>query len=263
MTAENKKEILLFHDNIAESYDDILSKNRFSEILRPAFQNILMQSIQHGNKILDLGCGTGEDALFLAKKGFSVTGVDISQKMIEIAEKKAVTKDYNENLQFFCSDMEIFIIENTNKFDVIFSNFNAVNYVRDLNSFSANASTALNENGKLIFTVLNKISASEVFYNFVRLNLKRSWKAIFNRKELLLTDLNTFFPGIFSNFFKNHFYVKRITGIGIFIPPHNLTGMYNKLSFVLPLLFRLEKLTASVFPFYCFSDHYIIEMQKK
>lgn len=263
MTSENQNEILLFHDNIAESYDDILNKNRFSEILRLLFQNILIQNIQHGNRILDLGCGTGEDALFLAKKGFSVTGVDISQKMIEIAEKKAVTKDYNENLQFFCSDMEIFIIENTNKFDVIFSNFNAVNYVRDLNSFSANASTALNEDGKLIFTVLNKLSISEVFYNFLRLNFKKSWEAVFNRKGLLLTDLNIFFPGTFVDFFKDHFRVKRITGIGIFIPPHNLTGMYNKLSFAIPFLLWLEKLISSVFPFYCLCDHYIIEMQKR
>jgi len=259
----DKRDLVQFHDEIAEKYDSILSKNRFSEVLRPVFQNILMQNIHHGDYILDLGCGTGEDAIFLAQKGVNVTGVDISPKMIEIAGKKADTKDFNKNLQFFCDDMEIFISENTNKFDAIISNFNAVNYIRDLNSFSAHVSTALNKDGKLIFTVLNKISASEVFYNFVRLNLKRSWKAIFNRKELLLTDLNIFFPGLFSNFFKNHFYIKRITGIGIFIPPHNLTGMYDKLSFVLPLLLRLEKLTASVFPFYCLSDHYIIEMQKK
>lgn len=263
MTPENKKEISLFHDNIAESYDDILNKNRFSEILRPIFHKILMRNVQHGNNILDLGCGTGEDALFLAQKEVNVTGVDISPKMIEIARNKSAYKDFKKNLQFFCSDMESFLQKNTNKFDAIISNFNAVNYVRNLKSFSASASTALNEDGKLIFTVLNKLSVSEVFYNFLRLNFKRSWKAVFKRKELLITDLNIYFPGAFGDFFKDQFRVKRITGIGIFIPPHNLTGMYNKLSFSMPFLIWLEKLIASVFPFYCFSDHYIIEMHKK
>jgi SAM-dependent methyltransferase len=263
LTAENKKEILSFHDNIAESYDNILSKNRFSEILRPVFQNILLQNTQQGNNILDLGCGTGEDALFLAQNGVNVTGVDISPKMIEIAENKTSENNLNKNLQFFCRDMESFLNENTNKFDAVISNFNAVNYVRDLNSFSAHASSSLNKDGKLIFTVLNKLSISEVFYNFLRLNLKRSWKAIFKRKELLITDLDIYFPVAFSDFFQNQFRVKRITGIGIFIPPHNLTGMYDKLSFAIPFLLWLEKLIASVFPFYCFSDHYIIEMQKK
>lgn len=263
MTAENNKEILLFHDKIAESYDDILNNNSFSVILRPVFRNILVQNIQPGNNILDLGCGTGEDSIFFSKKGFNVTGVDISPKMIEIARDKSASKDYKKKLQFICSDMESFLQENANKFDAIISNFNAVNYVRDLKSFSENTSASLNKNGKLIFTVLNKLSISEVFYNFVRLNFKRSWKAIFNRKELLITDLDINFPGSFSSFFKDQFRVKRITGIGIFIPPHNLTGMYNKLSFAIPLLLWLEKLTASVFPFYCFSDHYIIEMQKK
>lgn len=183
MTAENKKEILLFHDNIAESYDDILNKNRFSEILRSIFQNILVQNIQQGNNILDLGCGTGEDALFLANNGFNVTAVDISPNMIEIAQSKAGAKDSNKNLQFFCSDMESFINENKNKFDAIISNFNAVNYVKDLNSFSLSLSASLNKNGKLIFTVLNKLSISEVFYNFLRLNLKGPGKQCLTGKN--------------------------------------------------------------------------------
>ncbi len=138
-----------------------------------------------------------------------------------------------------------------------------MNYIKDLASFSASASSVLNKEGILIFTVLNKLSTSEVFYNFLRLNLRRSWIAIFNRKELLITDLDLHFSGAFSNFFKDQFLVKKITGIGIFIPPHNLTGMYDKLKFALPFLLWLESLIASLFPFYCFSDHYIIEMRKK
>ncbi|MEO8512935.1 MAG: methyltransferase domain-containing protein [Ignavibacteria bacterium] len=263
MAYKEKKELILFHDKIAEKYDDILSKNRFSEILRSVFHNILQKNIFPSDKILDLGCGTGEDAVFLAKKGITVTALDVSPKMIELAQSKAGTKDFNENLKFLCCDMESFINENMNKFDAIISNFNAINYVEDLNSFSAYASASLTKDGKLIFTVLNRLSISEVFYNFLRLNLKRSWNAIFNRKESLITDLDLYFPGDFSRFFKDQFKIKRITGIGIFIPPHNLTGMYNKLRFAIPFLLWFENLFASVYPFYCFSDHYIIEMQKK
>ncbi len=38
--------------------------------------------------VLDVGCGTGENSLFLAKRGHHVTGVDIIPKAIELAEKK-------------------------------------------------------------------------------------------------------------------------------------------------------------------------------
>lgn len=43
-------------------------------------------------KAIDLGCGTGSNAIYLAKKGFDMTGVDICTKAIEIAKAKAAQK---------------------------------------------------------------------------------------------------------------------------------------------------------------------------
>ena len=40
-------------------------------------------------KVLELGCGTGTDAIWLAKNGFEVTAVDVSDIAISIAEKSA------------------------------------------------------------------------------------------------------------------------------------------------------------------------------
>lgn len=53
-------------------------------------------------KILDLGCGPGLYASLLSKKGYLVTGIDISQRSISYAKKKAI----EENLQinYFCKD---------------------------------------------------------------------------------------------------------------------------------------------------------------
>ncbi|MEK7534185.1 MAG: class I SAM-dependent methyltransferase [Patescibacteria group bacterium] len=41
-----------------------------------------------GSLILDVGCGAGRDALYLTNKGLSITGIDFSEKLIEIAKKK-------------------------------------------------------------------------------------------------------------------------------------------------------------------------------
>jgi cyclopropane fatty-acyl-phospholipid synthase-like methyltransferase len=43
-------------------------------------------------RILDVGCGTGENALFLAEKGCDVTGVDIAHRAIEHAKEKAAKR---------------------------------------------------------------------------------------------------------------------------------------------------------------------------
>ncbi|HET9870922.1 MAG TPA: class I SAM-dependent methyltransferase [bacterium] len=45
-----------------------------------------------GGEVLDVGCGTGENSLFLAAQGLSVTGVDFSRTAIELAQEKAVQR---------------------------------------------------------------------------------------------------------------------------------------------------------------------------
>ena len=42
-----------------------------------------------GKRVLDFGCGTGEDAVVLAVRGASVVGIDISPELIELARKRA------------------------------------------------------------------------------------------------------------------------------------------------------------------------------
>ena len=54
--------------------------------------------------ILDLGCGPGWTSLLLARAGYSVTGVDIAERMIEIARDRAVKE--NVEAEFHVSDME-------------------------------------------------------------------------------------------------------------------------------------------------------------
>ena len=54
-------------------------------------------------KTLDIACGTGNYALFLAKKGFSVTGVDISKNAISSAKEKA--RDAKVMIRFICGDI--------------------------------------------------------------------------------------------------------------------------------------------------------------
>lgn len=67
-----------------------------------------------GEKILDLGCGTGDLAYEISKKGATVTGMDLSTEMIEKARKK-----YSD-INFINGDAENFQLDES--FDAVFSN---------------------------------------------------------------------------------------------------------------------------------------------
>ena len=72
--------------------------------------------------ILDLGCGTGNHAKILSEKGYSVSGIDISSDMVDVAKSKNI-----KNAEFFVQDMSNFNLNK--KFDAIICMFASLGYL--------------------------------------------------------------------------------------------------------------------------------------
>jgi len=83
----------------------------------------LLQHLQLsvGDNVLDLACGKGRHSIFLNKKGFRVTGVDLSSNSIQAAKKSK-----NASLDFLVKDMRESFAEN--KYDAIFNLFTSFGY---------------------------------------------------------------------------------------------------------------------------------------
>jgi SAM-dependent methyltransferase len=59
---------------------------------QPAFAELVRDGELSSGRVLDVGCGTGENALYLAGNGFSVTGVDLTSLAIAAARAKAAER---------------------------------------------------------------------------------------------------------------------------------------------------------------------------
>lgn len=109
-----------------------------------------------GNEtILDLACGFGHHALELARRGFRVVGVDVSQELIDYAKARALQKGID--VEFICADLRSLSIDH--KFEVVLSLFDgAIGYFEteeeNLKTFSV-ISSFLRPGGKHLMQIPN------------------------------------------------------------------------------------------------------------
>ena len=81
--------------------------------------------LKPGARVLDLACGHGRHSIALAKRGYDVTGLDISAYHIELAQQAA--SDAGVRATFICDDMRNLPLEPP--FDAIFNYFTAFGYL--------------------------------------------------------------------------------------------------------------------------------------
>lgn len=104
-------------------YNDIYAQKDFYWGLKP--HPLVKESIlylESKARVLDLGCGEGKDALFLAKNNCDVTAVDISQNGIDKLVKYA--QENTLNLKAYVSSIEFYLekeIKNNDQYDAIYA----------------------------------------------------------------------------------------------------------------------------------------------
>jgi SAM-dependent methyltransferase len=109
-------------------YYDLLYKDKDYQAESAFVSGLLRAHSPRLASILELGCGTGGHAFCLAKDGYSVHGVDVSQEMLAVARAKLATmsKDVQRNLGF--SEGDACTWRSSSSFDVVISLFHVVSY---------------------------------------------------------------------------------------------------------------------------------------
>lgn len=110
------------------------------------------QNVHPGDAVLDCACGTGELTIRLNKRGFVTTGIDRSEEMLAVAQKKA--RLMGRKIPFVCQDMRKLALHKP--VDAIVCACDGVNYLltkKDVNAFLTCAYQALKPGGALLFDV--------------------------------------------------------------------------------------------------------------
>lgn len=186
------KNTIWYKDWFDSPYYHILYKHRNCEEAELFIDNLInVINPLPDARFLDLGCGKGRHSIYLNKKGFDVTGIDLSSKNIDHAKKHE-----NEKLHFYVHDMKKII--RTNYFDYALNLFTSFGYFeneRDNYATVQATFASLKPGGVFIIdfmnvkkVIKNMISRETKIIDGIEFNIRRSIENGFITKDIEFCD---------------------------------------------------------------------------
>jgi len=270
MEEKNKSDFISSFDEEAASYDLDFTYTAVGKMQRQRVYHFLEKTLASKPlRILEINCGTGEDATWLARRGNRVTATDLSVRMIEVTKSK-IEKHQLQHLvtAHVCSFSQLKENFPLHSFDLVFSNFGGLNCIdsNELKTLTSDLEVLLKPGGRVIAIIMSTRCWWERFYFLWKGKKKeagrRSAGNVVNAKlEHGMQSTWYYSPADIGRFFSPAFKVVRKAPIGYFIPPSYLDPFFMRKKTGLKILYELE----SVFPFSFLSnaaDHFYIELKK-
>lgn len=216
----------LAYDRYASKYDSLLSENRINAYMRAAMTGFQRETFRPRQRLLELGCGTGDEAIALAARGCSVVGIDPSKEMVGVAQAKARARSLSGSLSFhvgYSRDLGALLeSENPGSYDGAYSSF-ALSYEADLRPVQEALFRLLRPSAIFLAASMNRMSAMEWMLSFASLQPSRAGRRLRPTTEHKVGEVRTIVycrtPPQLVHALSPSFSVSRIRGLPVVLPP--------------------------------------------
>jgi len=260
-------------DHIATSYDAHFTRSVIGQLQRKRVWSYLEKITPQlkGLEILELNCGTGEDAILFSEKGFNIVATDVSEEMLKLTSQKANQFSMQNKITSHYLDLDS--VDETvfdKKFDLIFSNFGGLNCINpeSLQKLMLKIPKLLSPQGRFVAVIMPKLCLWESLYFLFKLKfLKafRRWTSKDVKADLQGAIIKTWYyrPGQIKKWTKNDFECISTGPIGFALPPSYMENFLTKRPGFLRRLDRLEKKLSRYSILSGMADHYLIDLKLK
>ena len=258
-------------DTVAHNYDETFTFTQTGKYQRERVWHYLDKLNLNSKDVsaLEINCGTGEDAVYLANLFQTVVATDLSSEMIRIAIEKSKQKKI-DTIEFLATDM----LEIRNRlpgrlFEMIFSNFGGLNCLNEdqIQNLSSELEAMSNPGGNLILVIMGRRCLWEKLYFFLK------GKTSMVNRRMISTGVNAnigtthqktyyYSPKEIKNHFSGNWSFSRVIPIGLFLPPSYLDPFFSKHPWLLKLLRSAEKIFGGLSVGADYADHYLIHFTR-
>jgi ubiquinone/menaquinone biosynthesis C-methylase UbiE len=256
-------------DSVAADYDGPRGNNELIQEMRREMWRWLDATFSPGERLIDLGCGTGLDAVHLAEQGYEVTATDWSPQMVERTRSRGALHGVSERLAAVnVGAQELGRLPGESRYDGAYSNLGPLNCVPELREVSRECARLLKPGGRLLFTVIGRICPWEMVHYLRRGRWARAKIRFASGVVPVGMNKHTIWtryyrPLEFFEHFEGEFHLEHYRGLCVFAPPPYLTWVSEKLPRLQAGLWRLDQRVAAWPLIRSMGDHFLILMRKK
>jgi len=241
-------------DRLAPAYDALVSRETFHH-QRGQTHAAFTRWIRPGFRVLEIGCGTGLDTVFLAGMGVKVVACDPSTEMLSRTKRRLATAGLGDRAGILACGLEelpqfLDALDHHEGFDAVVSNFGALNCVATLDALGAVGCRHLRPGGAMILGLIGRTCLWETLYFTARGDRAQAWRRRQHGVSVPVAgvDVPTFYHrrSDVHGCLGEGFTLDAAIGIGVMVPPPYLEPRWQRLPVVIRRTVEgLDRVTAS------------------
>lgn len=251
------------YDALAPSYNQKVREDQWMrDVLWRRYRKLFAAS----DRVLDVGCGTGLDTLYLAKHGIRMTGVDLSSQMIAELKVESKRLGIEDRIQTQVADIADLSNWPGKYFHGAVSAFAGLNTVQDLAGFATDAARLLLPRGHMVVHMLAPGDTWERRKHIHKEGRRVAWRHFHRRHRSKLIAGQPVRHRVISvseayhRYFERSFKLYRRYGLGFLLPQHIMGSLPTIVS---ANLGRLEAILGSHRPFLNRSRFFVLELENR
>ncbi len=258
----------LAFDGVAATYDATFTNSSVGRAQRNAVWRILSRTFHAGDHILELNCGTGEDALHLASHSIAVEACDASRAMIDAARQRqyAHSTPSAVHFQHLSTENIAELQRDAVQFDGVFSNFSGLNCVGDLQQVAQNLAALVRPGASLLLCFSTRFCLIEILYFLLLGEPEKAFRRCWGWAVARVggNPVKVYYPMLFQlrRFFEPHFVLRECIGIGVAVPPSYLDPWARKHPQLFGFLCKCELPLSSLPIVRVIGDHMLLRFEK-
>lgn len=257
-------------DDAAEGYDRSFTDTWIGREFRAAVWRSIEPLFGSGDRVLELGCGTGEDTVWLARRGVRIVATDASRSMLEKTRAKiaaACVEPLVETRMVDLARIEQDSADLRGPFDGVLSNFGPLNCVADRRPVAQALASLVRPGGRAVVVVMGRCCPWEIGWHLIHGQPRTAFRRFRSGATARVGEqasLAVWYPSPrrVSREFAPLFRRRGLAAIGCFLPPPYLDHLATAHPRLIRRLAGVERRWCGSFPFTWLGDHFLLSLER-